>query len=167
MPVAVNCCLVPNAIDGLVGVTAIDTSTAAVTASVVLPLDRAGRGGDRGSSHPRSCGQAVRGDVLLIVATVANDEPHCTVAVMSWVLPSVKVPVAVNCCGAPRGILGNAGVTAIETSAAGVTITLVGPVMPERLALTSVVPTATLLTTPWLFTVAIAGVVGGPGDGGR
>ena len=33
-----NCCVVPNAIDGFVGVAAIEISTAAVIVSVVLPL---------------------------------------------------------------------------------------------------------------------------------
>ena len=38
MPVATNCCFVPCAIDGVVGVTAIDTRVVAVTVSVVMPL---------------------------------------------------------------------------------------------------------------------------------
>jgi len=38
VPVAVNCSVVPNAIDGFVVVTAIDVSTAAVIVSGVLPL---------------------------------------------------------------------------------------------------------------------------------
>jgi hypothetical protein len=35
--VAVNCCVLPLAIEGVAGVTAIDTNVAAVTVSVVLP----------------------------------------------------------------------------------------------------------------------------------
>jgi hypothetical protein len=38
VPVAVNCWVVPFAIDGPVGVTAIDTNVAAVTVSVVDPV---------------------------------------------------------------------------------------------------------------------------------
>src|SRR5271157_6632689 len=38
VPVAVNCCWFPAAIEGLTGVTAIDTSTGAVTVSPVEPL---------------------------------------------------------------------------------------------------------------------------------
>jgi len=38
VPVAVNCCVSPWAIDGFAGVTAIDCSTAAVTVSVVEPV---------------------------------------------------------------------------------------------------------------------------------
>ena len=40
VPVAVNCCVVPNGIDGFAGVTVIDVSTAAVTLSVVLALTK-------------------------------------------------------------------------------------------------------------------------------
>ena len=36
------------------------------------------------------------------------------------VLPSLNVPVAVNCWVVPKGIAGLAGVTVIETNAAGV-----------------------------------------------
>ena len=38
MPVATNCCCVPFAIDGAVGVTSMAVRRAAVTVSVVLPL---------------------------------------------------------------------------------------------------------------------------------
>jgi hypothetical protein len=37
VPVAVNCCCVPNAIEGAAGVTAIDTNTGAVTVNAVEP----------------------------------------------------------------------------------------------------------------------------------
>jgi hypothetical protein len=92
---------------------------------------------------------------LLIVATAGDAELHCTVVVIFWVLPSVKVPVAVNCCCAPRAMLGKAGVTDTEARTAGVTVTLVEPVIPERLAVTRLLPTATLVANPLLFTVTI------------
>lgn len=38
MPVAVNCCFVPNAIEELLGVTAIETRAAVVTVRVVDPV---------------------------------------------------------------------------------------------------------------------------------
>ena len=59
---------------------------------------------------------------LLIVATPVFDELHCTVFVMSCTLLSVNVPVAVNCCFKPNAIEGIAGVTAIDTTVAGVTV---------------------------------------------
>ena len=38
------------------------------------------------------------------VATVVTDEVHVALGVMLPLLPSEKVPVAVNCCAAPTGI---------------------------------------------------------------
>jgi hypothetical protein len=154
VPVAVNCCVVPNAIDGVAGVTAIDTSAAVVTASVVLPLIKPEVAVMRVVPTPALVAKPLARR-LLIVATFGDAELHCTVAVISWVLPSVKVPVAVNCCCAPTGMLGKAGVTAIETSTAGVTVSLVEPIIPERLAVTRLLPTFTLVANPWLLTVTI------------
>src|SRR5262245_52180026 len=55
---------------------------------------------------------------LLIVATVGLDELQVTAVVTSAVELSLKVPVAVNCCGKPSASVGAAGVTAIDTSTA-------------------------------------------------
>jgi hypothetical protein len=65
------------------------------------------------------------------------------------------VPVAVNCCVVPNGSVGIAGVTAIETSTAAVTVTVVEPVIAPEVAVTLVLPRATLLAIPRLLTVAI------------
>lgn len=43
--------------------------------------------------------------VLLMVA-IAEEEAHVTVLVISCVLPSLYVPVAVNCCWLPANMLG-------------------------------------------------------------
>jgi hypothetical protein len=51
-----------------------------------------------------------------------------------------------------------AGVTAIETIVAGATVATVAPVIDPTLAVMLLVPVATLLTTPWLFTVAMPGL---------
>src|SRR5580658_7837130 len=58
----------------------------------------------------------------LTIATAAGDERHCTVEVRFCVVPSAKVPVAPNCCVVPSGIDGFSGLIAIDTSAAGVTV---------------------------------------------
>jgi len=92
---------------------------------------------------------------LLIVATPVVSELHCTVPVMFCVLPSVYVPVAVNCCVVPSGIDGIAGVTAIVTSTAGVTVKVVEPEIAPNVAVTLLLPKATLLTSPCPFTVAM------------
>ena len=82
-------------------------------------------------------------------------EPQSTVFVMFWLLPSVNVPVAVNCCVMPSGIEGIAGVMAIETNAAGVTFTVVEPTIEPEVAVTPALPSLTLLARPWLSTVAM------------
>ena len=64
------------------------------------------------------------------------------------VLPSLNVPVAVNCCLFPAAIVGAAGVTAIETSVAGVTVKVVEPFNGPEVAVIVVVPAATLLARP-------------------
>ncbi len=63
-------------------------------------------------------------------------------------LPSVNVPVAVNCWFVPRAIEGDGGVTAIETSAAVVTVRTVVPLTAPEVALMLLVPVATPLANP-------------------
>ena len=83
----------PLAIDGFAGVTATETSVAAVTVSVVLP-----------ETEPEIARMvvdpvltAVAKPAVLIAATVPAEELHVAVLVRFCVVPSVKVPVAVNC----------------------------------------------------------------------
>src|SRR5262252_8300279 len=93
-----------------------------------------------------------------MVATLVCDEFQVTLAVMSCIVASVYVPVAANCCGMPSGTLGMAGVTAIETSAAAVTVRFVEPDTLPEVAVTAVLPTETLVASPEAFTIATAGV---------
>jgi len=58
------------------------------------------------------------------------------------------VPVAVNCCAVPRGIVDIAGVTAIETRTADVMVRVVEPVTDPERAVTLVLPIATPVATP-------------------
>jgi hypothetical protein len=58
-------------------------------------------------------------------------------------------------CVVPSGIVGIAGVTAIETSTAGLTVMVVEPLSDPELALTLVLPTATLVAIPGALIVAI------------
>ena len=105
IPVAVNCCVVPRAMDGLGGFTVIETSAATLTVRVVdaeidpivaemleLPV-------------ATLVASPWLPAALLIVATKTSDEAHCTELVMPCVLPSVKVPVAANCCVVPTEIV--------------------------------------------------------------
>jgi hypothetical protein len=61
---------------------------------------------------------------LLTTATAVFDEAHVT-PTRDCVLPSLKLPVAVNCCDAPKGMLGLAGKTVIELNVAPVTVSAV------------------------------------------
>jgi hypothetical protein len=56
--------------------------------------------------------------------------------------------VAVNAIVRPMGIEGSAGVTAMETSVAGVTVSLVFPEMAPTVAVISDMPGATVVARP-------------------
>ena len=90
---AVNCWVVPLAMLGLVGVTAMDTSVALVTVIVVV-LDML----------PSSATMVVEltpapvtSPILLIGTDVVSDELQVADAVRSSVVLSEYVPVAANC----------------------------------------------------------------------
>ena len=65
--------------------------------------------------------------VLEIVATDVFADVHITDELRTSVDPSVNVPVAVNFCVKPFASDGSAGVTAIEATTAGVTVSVVAP----------------------------------------
>ena len=150
-----NCCVVPSEIDGLVGVTAIETNAAAVTVNVVLPAIEPEVAVILAEPVPTALANPCELAALLIVATMVVSELHCTVFVMFCMVPLVNVPVAVNCCVVPKGMLGIAGVAAIETKAADVTVNVVEPVTDPDTVVAVVLPTATLVASPWAFTVAM------------
>ena len=82
---AVSCCVTPAAIEGLAGVTAIDTSTGAVTVSVaelvILP--------NVALMLEMPVVTPVATPPDMIVATPRADELHVAVLVRSCVLPSL------------------------------------------------------------------------------
>lgn len=90
--------------------------------------------------------------VLLIVATDVLDENHVTDSVKSCRLASVNVPVAVNCCDAgleAREMVGETGVTRIDFSSGGVTVSVaLFEVTPDRLAVIVVAPSKTEAASP-------------------
>jgi hypothetical protein len=117
--VAVNCCVFPAATDGLVGVTAIEVKTAAVTVNVAVPL--------------------ILPEVAVIVAVpalmpfaspvwkptvavVVLDEVQFAVVVRFCVEPSLKVPVAVNCWVLVTTTDAELGETAIEVRTGAVPV---------------------------------------------
>src|SRR4029077_6657168 len=149
VPVAVNCCVVPLLIDGFAGVTAMEVSVAGVTASsvepVMLPLVA--------EIVEVPVPTLVAKPVALIVATVAVAEAH-TALLSTCVELSLNVPVAVNCCVAPLLIDGFAGVTEMDTSVGGFTVSSVEPVMLPLVAEIVEVPTPTAVPKPVALIVA-------------
>jgi hypothetical protein len=151
VPVTANCWLAPLAIEALPGLTDNDTTTGAVTATFAEPV-----------TEPEVAVIVVVPGVTLvaypavpIVATAETDDAQLADCVRSWVLPSVYVPVAVNCCFSPAGTDGDAGVTAIEVSTAAVTVNVAAPWMVPDVAVIVAVPFATLVASPPLLIVAI------------
>jgi hypothetical protein len=145
VPVAINCVVVPRGILGLVGVTAIDTSVAGVTVSVVLPDMFVAGSMAVIEFEPVAVDVAkpFEPDTLLTLSTLGEDEFQVTDAVISWVELSVYFPRAINFFVVPSGILGLVGVTAIDTSAAGVTVSAV---LPDKFVVGSV---AMIMVGPW------------------
>jgi len=144
VPVAVNCCVSPLATLELAGVTAIETSAAAFTVSVVLPM----MAPEVAEIVVVPTARLVARPVAAMVAVAGVDDDQVAVEVRFCVEPSVYVPVAVNCCPTPLATLGLAGVTAMETSDGDSTVSPVLPVAPPNVAEMVVVPTATVVARP-------------------
>src|SRR5215472_11580670 len=92
------------------------------------------------------CVKPVASPALAMVAIAVFDELQLTVLVKFWVLLSVYVPVAVNCCVVPAGMDPFAGVTATETNAAAATVRVVEPVTDPE--------TAWMVDEPWVAPLA-------------
>ena len=152
VPVAVNCFVVPLAIEGFAGVTAIDTSVGAVTVRVVVPL----RAPEAALIVLVPAATPVANPPALIVATLVVCEVQVTVLVKFCVELSENVPVAVNFLVALFAIEGFAGVTAIDTSVGAVVVTVrvVEPLIAADAALIVLVPAATPVANPPGLTVA-------------
>ena len=149
VPVAVNCCVDPVVSEKTGGSTAIEINIAGVTVKVVDPdllpsvavivVDPT----TTGVTNP------FEPAALLMAATDADDEPQVTAVVRFCVEPSEYVPVAMNCWVVPSAMLGLDGVTAKETSVAGVTDNIVLPEMLPTVAVIVVDPTATGVANPF------------------
>lgn len=158
MPVALNCFVRPFAILGFVGVTEIDTRVAAVTVRVAEPLIPLAASVAVMVTDPAAMDVArpFEPPALLIVATAVLKEFQVTAELRSCILPSVYVPVAVNCLVVPLLMDGLAGVTAIEDNWADVTVRVVDPLIPliGAVAAIVVVPVPTDDVRPLLLMVA-------------
>ena len=85
---------------------------------------------------------------LLMAATPVADEFQVTAVVRSCVVLSEYVPVAVNCLVVPLTMLGLVGVTAMDTSVAGVTVNVVDPDILPDVAVIVVEPAAAEVASP-------------------
>jgi hypothetical protein len=92
---------------------------------------------------------------LLMVATLPAEDAHVPLLVMSCVLPSLNVPLALNCCTEPTGTDRVAGVTVTDRITADVTVNTVLPVMEPEVADIAVLPAVRVLANPVLSTVAL------------
>jgi hypothetical protein len=83
-----------------------------------------------------------------MVATELFDDVQSTDAVISWVVPSLKFPVAMNCSVVPSAIVVVADDIVMEVSVAEVTVNCDEPDLPPKNAVMVVVPGATGMANP-------------------
>jgi hypothetical protein len=100
VPVAVYCFVVPTAMLELAGVTAMETSVAAETVSEAVPLTDP----EVAVSVDVPVPTPVATPLMSIVAAEVEDELQVTDC-SSCVLPSSKLPTAVNSCVVPAAIV--------------------------------------------------------------
>ena len=155
VPVAVNCCWVWRMIAGVAGVTAIDTRVAVVTVSAAggLVTDPRVAVIDVVPAATPVASPCVPCE-LLIVAMAGAVDAHVTVDVMTFVLPSAYVPVAVNCCVKVAAMDAVRGVTAIETSGLVIVRTAVPEMVPWAAMMVEVVLGVTPVAKPPVVMVA-------------
>jgi hypothetical protein len=149
VPVAFNCCVAPLKREGLEGVTEIDCSVVAVTVSVFDPEMVPDVAVIVVEPAATAVANPFEPDVLLMVATLVVDELQIAVDVRFWVLPLENVPVAVNCWVVPGAMFALAGVTAIDTSVAAVTVRVADPDSAPDVAVIVVEPAATAVANPF------------------
>jgi hypothetical protein len=142
--VASNGCVVPFAIDGFAGATAIDTRAAGPTVNEVVPVTLP----EVAEIWDVPCAAPLARPLDVMVATLVSDDVQVAEVLRSCVLPSEYVPVAANACVAPLTIDGFAGETAMDTSTAGPTVRVVLAVSPLDMALICEVPSAVPVARP-------------------
>jgi len=131
VPVAVNCWMTPTGMVGLAGITDREDKVEGVTPLMVAVPEILSR---LAVTIAVPAATAVARPLLLIMATEWFDELQVTCVVISWLLPSEYVPVAVNRWAIPTlSMVALAGVTDMGDGArvAEVTARLVLPEMVE------------------------------------
>lgn len=94
----------------------------------------------------------------LIVATLELAEAHATEEVMSRVVPSENLPMAVNCWFTPDGSTGFCGLRIATNSAGGATVRFTEALTLPELAVIVATPWLIEVTNPAEFTAATVGV---------
>lgn len=150
VPVAVNCFVVPMAMPELLGVTAMETRVAVVTVSEAVPL-----------TDPEDAVIVTVPDPVLVArpaalmeATLRFDDDHVTEG-SCCVLPSLKLPVAINSWFVPSAIEGFAGVTEMETRLAGTTVSVAVSLKAPAVAVMVTVPCPAVVASPLPSMLAI------------
>ena len=150
MPVATKAFVKVLGIVAVNGVTAIELNVAGVTVivavAVLVPLVAVM------TEEPTAT--PVETPVGKTATTELVPELQITVSLISAVVPSEKVPVAINACKLPIGTVAVKGASAIETNVALVTVSVAEPVFPLRVAVIEAEPAEIPVARPEDTTVA-------------
>jgi hypothetical protein len=162
MPQAANCWVSPTGMLGLIGVTDMEDKVPAVTLRIAVH-ERVEVGTLLGMVKVAVMvivpgERAVAKPLPLTVATDGLDDVQVTCVDISWLVwlvASEYAPVAVNCWVNPAGMVRLVGVTDMEDKLAEVTVSVVVPDLPPKVAVIVGVPTATAVARPvFLLTIA-------------
>ena len=93
--------------------------------------------------------------LTVIEATAVAEDCHCVTFVMSCLLPSEKLPIAVNCCASPSATVGLTGVIAIAVADAELTVRVVLPLIEPSVAIIVVLPEDTAVARPMVGAVLL------------
>ena len=147
---ATNCNVVPLGMDGLTGVTEIETSVAVVMVRVVEALTEPDVAVIVATPTALLVARPCVPGELLTATRAALEELQVMILVTFSVLPSVNVPVAVNCFVVPAAVDGLSGLKATDFRAAGVTVMVVLPVieLPASVAVIVAAPEVMALASP-------------------
>ena len=151
MAVAVNCFVLPTGMFEAAGVTAMETTVAPVTVREAVPLTLP----ELAVMVALPAPIAVAMPLELTVATPVELEDQLT-EVSNCVLPSSKLPTALNCCAVPSAIDAVAGLMEIEVSCAGTTVRVAVSESEPTCAVMVVLPAPAVVARPELLMVATA-----------
>ena len=149
VPVALNCFVALFGIEEFAGVIASETRVAVVTVTEVL----ADTVPDITLTVDVPGPTATPSPFASIVNTLVALDDHSADAI-TCVLPSSKLPVAVNCCCVPAASDTFVGVSVMDCKCAGTTVITEESVNVPTVAVMVVVPAAKVVANPLLSTVA-------------